>query len=179
MNFTLKNDIKIEIREATINDAQKAMEFFLKVNAESNNLSREPHEVIMTLAEEEKFISKSLESNNSCFFVAIHECEIIGSAGFQGSNLARINHRVSLGISVLQDYYNLGIGSILMEKVISKAKELQKLKIELDVRSDNYSALYLYEKYGFKLEGVRRNGFYVNDKFIDLTLMGLELEEKL
>ena len=179
MNFTLKNDIEIEIREAIIDDAQKALDFFLKVNNESKNLSREPHEVKMTLQEEERFIKNRLESNNNCFFVAIHDGVIIGSATFGGNNLSRLSHRVSLGMSVLKEYNNLGIGSIFMETIIKKAKELQKLKIELEVRSDNYSAIHLYEKYGFKLEGVRRNGFNIDDKLIDLTLMGLELEEKL
>ena len=179
MDYILKNNIKIEIREAKSKDAMMMLDFFYLVNSETKNLSREPHEVKMTLEDEVAFIENCFKSNNQIMIIVVYKNRVIASSSFMGTRLARMNHRVSMGTSVLNEFHNLGIGSLMMETLISKAKEYNKRKIELEVRSDNYGAIHLYEKYGFKLEGVRKNGFYVEDKYVDLTLMGLELEEKL
>lgn len=179
MKRTLKNGASVVIREVQIEDAQILVEYMKIVNIETKNLMREPHEFKMTIEEEISFIEKVLKSNNQCMYLVFLNNDLISTAGFHGSMLSRVNHRVSIGISVLQAYNNLGVGSIVMEELISKAKEYHKTKIELEVRSDNPNAIHLYGKFGFKIEGYREDGFYVDDKFVGLTLMGLNLREVL
>lgn len=175
----LKDGSKITVREAVVKDASSLCEYMEKVNIESKNLSREPHEWNMTVEDEEKFLENATKSNNSCHIVAFKDDFIISAAGFAGSGLMRLSHKVSLGISVLQEYNNKGLGTIMMGVLIEKAKEYHKTKIELEVRSDNVGAIHVYEKCGFKIEGQRQDGFFVDDKFVDLTLMGLNLREDL
>lgn len=177
MKNILPNGLKIEIREPIIKDASQLLKYFEKVNKESKNLTREPHEFTMTIEQEENFIQRVLKSNDESMFLVFHNDLLIATAGIHGSSLSRLKHKVSFGISVLQDYNNMGIGSFLMKEIIIKAKLLKKHKIELEVRDDNPGAIHLYEKYGFKTEGIRKDGFFVDDKYIDLRQMGLLLEE--
>ncbi len=177
MNVILHNDLKIEIREPIIEDAQQVLDFMEKVNRETKNLTREPHEFTMTVEQEGQFIKRVIESEHESMFLVFHNDLLISTSVIQGSSLNRLKHKVSFGISVLQEYNNMGIGSVVMETIITKAKSLKRHKIELEVRDDNPNAIHLYEKFGFETEGIRKDGFYVDDKYIDLRQMGLLLED--
>lgn len=52
-------------------------------------------------------------------------------------------------------------------------------KVELDVYEFNPRAIYVYEKTGFKKEGIRRQVFYKNEQFYNSVLMGILREEYL
>jgi len=70
-------------------------------------------------------------------------------------------HVGSIGLFVHDDYQNQGIGSRLMAAIIDLAENWLNLKrLELQVNTDNPSAIHLYEKFGFEKEGtLRKNGF--------------------
>ena len=57
----------------------------------------------------------------------------------------RMSHRAELRISVLKNYWNNSIGSMLMQETIDYAKQHDIEIINLEVRSDNLSAIHLYE----------------------------------
>ncbi|AIO19659.1 putative acetyltransferase YhhY [Candidatus Izimaplasma bacterium HR1] len=172
MEYTLKNGLEVEIRQVQVSDAAKAVEYVKIVNTETKNLSRDPDEFTMTVEEEKKFLENAVNSEDNFIYVAFDKDRLISMTGIHGSSLRRLKHKVNLGISVLQDYNNLGLGSILMDLLVEKAKELGKTKIELDVRQDNPNAIKVYKRAGFEIEGIRINGFYVDTEYIDLVLMG-------
>ena len=172
MIATLKNGLEVIIKDAVVDDALKVLEYMKTVNQETKNLTREPDEFQMTLEEETAFLKRAIESDHEAVVCAWDQDKLISVCGIHGSSLKRLKHRVNLGISILKDYHDLGLGTILMNVLIERAKELGKLKIELDVRSDNLGAIEVYKKTGFEVEGVRKNGFYVDGKYVDLLLMG-------
>ena len=49
-------------------------------------------------------------------------------------------------------------------------------KINLRVREDNYVAIGLYKKLGFKNEGIITRDFYIDGEYYNSISMGLELE---
>jgi len=179
MDKVLKDGSKVYVRESVVEDAQILLDYLTIVNSETKNLSREPHEFKLTLEDEIKYLERVQKSNNNCSLLLFKEDELIGCASFDGYGLQRITHRVNMGISIKKAYHNKGAGKILLDALINKAKEYRKTKIELDVRSDNPNAIHLYQKCGFKIEGYREDGFFVDDKYIGLTLMGLNLREEL
>lgn len=178
MEYTLRNGMVIKVRDVLVSDAEDIVAYFKLINTQTKNLLREPDEADMTLEDEIKFLEKLVSSKDRCMFMAMHEGKIIGLTGFHGSSLKRISHKVSFGISLLRAYRGLGMGSILMKLLVEKAKKYGKKKIELDVRIDNPRAIRVYEKVGFVKEGIRKNGFYVDGKYVDLYLMGLWIEEE-
>ena len=58
-------------------------------------------------------------------------------------------------VAVHPDYRRGGYGSILIETLIAKAKELDLMLLTLEVRESNMPAQRLYEKYDFELLGKR------------------------
>ena len=172
MKYTLKNGFIVEIREIQVTDAKKAVEYMKLVNQETKNLTREPDEFKMTVEEEEKFLENAITSEDNFIYTVWYNGNLISMTGIHGSSLRRLKHKVNLGISVLKEYHNLGLGSILMELLVDKAIELGKTKIELDVREDNPNAIKIYKRAGFEIEGIRKNGFYVQNEYINLVLMG-------
>jgi ribosomal-protein-alanine N-acetyltransferase len=78
-----------------------------------------------------------------------------------------------LDLAVHPDYRRRGIARALLDNVI------QELRIEgcrffyLEVRSSNYAARKLYEKFGFNMVGIRK-GYYVNPAE-DAVIMMMEL----
>ncbi len=177
MKQKLKNGYEIRFRDVQLSDADILIDYMNKVINETSNLLREPDEFTLTKEQEEVFIQRVLDSDSDAMILAFHNNLLVATAGIHGSALKKIKHKVEFGISVLQDYQNLGIGSIMMEEVIKKAKRLNKIKIELEVRNDNQNAIHVYEKYGFITEGIKEKGFYTNKKFYDLRQMALFLEE--
>ena len=101
--------------------------------------------------------------------------KIIGCASL--SRLPRrMKHRGDFAISVAKEYWNKGIGSQLLNNIIAFAKENKFEIIDLQVRSDNKSAIYLYEKYGFKKIGEHPAFFKISAENIKFEYMYLLLK---
>jgi ribosomal protein S18 acetylase RimI-like enzyme len=67
-----------------------------------------------------------------------------------------------LGIAVSEKYKGKGLGLIMMNQLITFAKQNKVKQIKLSVDNDNAPAIKLYEKLGFKLtEKKEVFGFYV------------------
>ena len=64
-------------------------------------------------------------------------------------------------IAVHSDYRKQGIASKLIKKMFNLCKEHQSAYILLEVRANNIPAKNLYEKFGFKSDGIRK-GYYKN-----------------
>ena len=93
--------------------------------------------------------------SNALFIIAESENIIVGHAYLLPMILRAIKHVFRLTIAVHPDYLNQGIGSSLMDYLINWATEHRQLeKIELMVRANNKRAIHLYEKFGFKTEGI-------------------------
>lgn len=92
-----------------------------------------------------------------------------------GSERERIAHRGEIAVSVRKDYWNLGVGNIMMEELIQFAKKAGIEVIGLEVKSDNSNAIRLYEKFGFKRIGTYERFFKIDGKYYDSELMNLYL----
>lgn len=97
----------------------------------------------------------AFESDGKEFLVtAFLDGEIIGDAGiFKVKGSAKCQHRCGFGISILQEYGNLGLGSLMLKAALGQAKENGFEQVELGVFEDNVKAIRLYEKYGFQKMG--------------------------
>lgn len=91
------------------------------------------------------------------FFVAVLNNRVLGYVGINSV----IDEGYITNIAVFPEYRNKGIGKALLERVFSFAKDNSLSFVSLEVRQSNVGAIHLYEKLGFKNEGVRKN-FYRN-----------------
>lgn len=89
------------------------------------------------------------------FLVYEKEGKILGYIGLQRV----LDEGYITNIAVNSLYRRCGIGKELLLAIDEIGKELKLSFISLEVRQSNLSAISLYEKMGYKNEGVRRN-FY-------------------
>jgi RimJ/RimL family protein N-acetyltransferase len=168
----IKNDNKLIIRNATVEDADEIVMLVKQVMGEVSFFPKEPEEFDLTAEDEAEYIKKT-----SLFLVAEVEGKIVGSTTLQKSKTKRISHVAEFGITILKEYSGLKIGTLLMEEVIKWCKENQVEKIELEVFEENIPAIALYKKFGFIEEGRKNKNIKIKGKYINTLLMAKFLEE--
>lgn len=72
-------------------------------------------------------------------------------------------HRGNVAVSVLKEFWNLGIGKKLLTCLEDYAKEWGLSQLELDYFSGNERGRALYEKIGFIQVGETPNAFILKD----------------
>lgn len=104
--------------------------------------------------------------------------KLVGSGNFgPKSNKTRLAHRCDMGVSVLKEFWGLGIASEIMKIIIEKAKEAHFEQIELQVVDTNEPARHLYNKFGFYETGYINNGVkYTDGTYAKLILMQKDLK---
>lgn len=172
--YILKNNIEMVIRKAEEKDAEKFLEYFYKVGAETDFLGFGAEGPNMTI--DECINSYKNSTSKNFFLIAEIDNKICGSCSINtNEKRIRLAHFGTLGIVVLKEYWGLGIGSILIEETIKLSKEAGLKKINLETRVDNKKAINLYKKFGFKEEGIITRGTFTNGEFFDILVMGLEI----
>lgn len=84
----------------------------------------------------------------------------------------RRRHVGQIGMAIHDDWQGKGIGSALMAAAIDLANNWLNLsRLELEVFTDNESAIALYKKFGFVNEGTHKNYAYRNSQFVDVYSM--------
>lgn len=160
----LKNSKYVILRSPEISDAKEMLDYLYKSAGETNNLSRYPEEINTSLEDEEKYISRQLESEKSFDIAAFVDGRLVGNSTVFGlGDKIKTMHRAGYGISILKEYWNMGIGTMLTEYCIEKAKEIGYEQIELSVVEDNRGAINIYKKNGFKLCGTIGNAEKLKD----------------
>ena len=104
-------------------------------------------------------LKDELNCNNSYYIVAkTLDNEIVGFAGIKSV----LDESDIMNIVVKKSFRNQGIGSLLLKELINVAISLNSTSITLEVMDENFSAIHLYEKFGFEKIGIRKN--YYKDK---------------
>ena len=96
---------------------------------------------------------EELKSENSYFIVAKNEADII--VGFAGLKVI-VDEADIMNIVVKKSFRHNGIGSTLLEYLISYAKDKNLKTITLEVNEHNLSAIHLYDKFNFDHIGIRK-----------------------
>lgn len=164
------------IRRANVEDARNIIDYLNQVGGESDNLLFGFNEFKMSIEQEESFIEAMNHTEGDLMLLGVVEDEIVAIGSIQGYKRERIEHRGQIAISVKKKYWHCGIGRKIMEELIQFAKDTASMSVvELTVKSDNASAIALYEKLGFKQIGLYKKFFKIEGKYFDAYFMNLYL----
>ena len=165
----------IEYRVAEPTDAKALIEYTKKVGGETDNLSFGEDAFNIPVDREVRFIARFKNPKNGVMLVATENGHIVANASIERCKAERYTHRAELSITVLKEYWGLGIATKLINRLIEQAKEIGIEVVYLDVRSDNIRAISLYKKLGFAFVGRFRRYIKINNEYFDGDLMELLL----
>ena len=101
---------------------------------------------------------------------ALYFCAVTGGKAVGYAGMWKVFDEGHItNIAVHPEFRNAGVGSALIEALISAAKENGITSLTLEVRKSNLPALALYRKYGFRECGIRKS--YYTDNNEDAIIM--------
>lgn len=157
-------------------DIAAIYQYLNTVAKQTDYLTFDSSSLTLSLAEFEQAILQQLASANTVYFCYKLDGKIIGLINLQIYPKTKMAHRATLGISVLAEYQNQGVGNALLTALIAYAKQVEQLELlELEVACENTAAIHLYEKFGFKKIGELPRFFKMNQRYLDFIMMQLDL----
>ncbi len=171
------NKNNITYRNPMPEEAEKIVAFYNRMGGESTFLSFVEDEYPLSVKEEEDYI-RSLEGNaNNVMFLALDGDEIVGLSTITSTHKIKSRHEGELGIVVAKKYHGQGIGTKLIRMAIDWCKGNDvTTRIHLDVSADNLTAISIYLKLGFIMEGCLKNQTLIDGIYYDTYVMGLMLK---
>ncbi|WP_300409346.1 GNAT family N-acetyltransferase [Lagierella sp.] len=171
--------MELIIEKARVSQAEEVLKCIRQAAEESNNLIVTTENLKNYTVTEEKFLIDGYrKSKTGLMLVGIVDEKIVSLGTLQGNSLeSKAGHRVTLGVFVLKDYWNMGIGRQMITALLDYCVGNPYIEIvDLDVRADNYAAIGLYERFGFETIGGYRDYFKDGDgSYEDAILMALYL----
>ena len=158
--ITLKNGSVAVLRNGVEADGSVVFDNFNQTHAETDYLLSYPDENSFDAEQEGQFLAQKTASDNEIEIVAFVDGKVAGTAGIDAVGTKyKVRHRAEFGISLLKEYWGLGIGRALTEACIQCAKEAGYAQLELTVVAENTRAIALYQKAGFVEYGRNPRGF--------------------
>lgn len=158
-NIILKNSKSCLIRNAVGDDAREVLDIYLITHEQTDFLASYKDESKHDIVSERKFLTEKESADREVYVCAVVDGHIVGAAGVDGKGCSKAAHRAELGIAIDEDFWRLGIGRGLMEACVECAKKAGYSQLELEVVSDNSSAIALYKSMGFVEFGRNPRGF--------------------
>ncbi len=159
-NIMLKNGKEALLRNGDFADGKAVYDVFNLTHAETDYLLTYPDENSFDPEQEAQFLEKKTGSLNGIEIIAVVDDKVAGIAGIEAIGAKdKVRHRAEFGISVLREYWGLGLGRALTEACIQCARDAGYVQLELNVVAENNRALTLYRNLGFEEFGRNPRGF--------------------
>ncbi len=165
------------IRKLTKHDAEDYRQ--IRLEALSNNPdsfgTMYHEEVIKTI---DKFRERIPVDNNNFILGCFKETALIGIVAFHQQSRIKARHKAYIrSMSVRQENRGKGIGKLLLNELIERAKALDEIEILLlDVVANNQAAKQLYLSFGFEIYAIEKMAYKLNNQYFDLESMSLQIK---
>ncbi len=165
---------KLQVRHASIDDAEPLLAYLNQIGGESDNLTFGADAFDDMTVESEKEYIRSI-GEKSVMLVGMMGEEIASLAAMKVLPKERLSHRASLSLSVKKKYWQRGIGTQMLGKLIDHAKQNGIEVLEVQIRADHTAAIALCNKWGFETIGTFKRYLRVDGVDYDAVLMNLYL----
>jgi RimJ/RimL family protein N-acetyltransferase len=165
MQHFLPNGQVLLVRAALLEDAPALLALFRQLTTETDFLLMTRQEAAdLTVADEQAFISSLSNQSRHLHLLAVVENRLTGSITVKQSDLKKEAHLGQLGIAILHEYWNMGIGRRLMTTAMRWAEQHAELEfLHLSVLANNERAIQLYRNFGFLEYGRLQQGYKQTD----------------
>ncbi|WP_226647577.1 ribosomal protein S18-alanine N-acetyltransferase [Mesobacillus subterraneus] len=145
----------ITFRHMTVDDLDEVME--VEVNSFTIPWSREA------------FFNELTKNQFAQYLIVEVDQKVVGYCGVW----IIVDEAHITNIALLPEYRGLKLGEALMAKVMELAREMDAMRMTLEVRVSNVRAQNLYRKFGFEEGAIRKQ--YYTDNMEDALVMWVNL----
>lgn len=124
------------------------------------------------LAMSRNFVLNNIANGNPQF-VALSGDDVVGWCDVTRFTRPLHAHGGTLGMGLLPAFRGQGLGRSLIETTLADARRFGLTRIELTVHAGNARAIALYERAGFKTEGVKKDAVLIDASYTDVILMAI------
>lgn len=164
--FDLKDGRKALLRSPREEDIEGTLDYLRISAGETDFIMRYPEECgKYTYEREKESFERVNAAPNETMILCIVDGRVAGNCHITHSTSLKTKHRASIGIALISEFWNLGIGTRMFQEMIRIAKEEYQgiTQMELEFVEGNTRARALYEKMGFRITGVRPNAIRLKD----------------
>jgi RimJ/RimL family protein N-acetyltransferase len=162
---------EITIRKIVLSDAAAFEKLRAETDAETEFMAMNPGERKADLDKIERQITKFTETPRHLLLVADTGKEFVGFLLVHSEGLERYKHVVHIVTAVKKSHWRQGIASRFFNTFHIWAEENNIHRIDLEVIEDNIPAINLYKKFGYEVEGTRKDAIYNNKTYKNLVIM--------
>ena len=165
IEFALKDGRKALIRSPRDEDIPGMLEYLRVSAGETEFILRYPEECGKYTPEDEKKLFDRLNASDSdAMLVCIVDGKVAGNCHVMWSKNIKTRHRARIGIALVREFWNQGIGTMMFREMIRIAEANEDiLQMELEFVEGNTRARALYEKMGFRIAGMTPNAIRLKD----------------
>jgi RimJ/RimL family protein N-acetyltransferase len=157
----------MNIRAIRESDSEQFLLLGKALDEETQFMMLEPGERTLTIEEQTQRIKSVLAQDNQMIFVVEREDQLVGFLGAFGGTYRRNRHSAYIVIGIRQFFAGRGIGKQLFEVLETWAVDHELHRLELTVMCHNERAVHLYQKMGYKIEGVKKDSLWINGRYVD------------
>ena len=149
--ITLNDGRTLTLRSAEEKDAVTMLDYIRKTAEETHYLIRYPEEISIDLEREKEIIRNNLESEDAAWFTIFDGEKAVGNCSIsRHRNHLKLMHRCDFAIAIEQAYCNSGLGTILTQKAITKAREMGLNRWSLELMLTMKEPLLYIRRWGSK-----------------------------
>lgn len=149
----VEEEIITHIRQADPNDARAILGLMRHVGRETGYLNFGPEGTDLSVVQQKSLIENYARLDNCVMLIIEVDDQIIGVANLAALDQHKQKHVAEIGVSIIKEYWGLGIGSFLVEALLDYAEQVSLRVLTLEVVVENERAIRLYERFGFDKRG--------------------------
>ena len=159
VKFKLKDGREAVLRSPKEEDVESTLEYLVISAGETDFILRYPEECGKYTPEgEKKLFEQKNASTNEAMIMCVVDGRVVGNCEISFFRGMKTRHRASIGIALISEFWNQGIGTKMFEEMIRLAETREEVtQLELEFVEGNARARHLYEKMGFRIAGVHPN----------------------
>lgn len=151
------------LRSAAVSDAEDLLHYLKQTADETPYLLRTPEECCLSVEDEIHFIQNMRNSESDVMICCIVDSRLVGNCQLSRKTKHRNCHRGTIGIALIEEFWNLGIGTAMLQELSTLAEAWGLMQVELEVIEGNERAMHLYEKMGFETVAAHPNAIRLDD----------------
>jgi RimJ/RimL family protein N-acetyltransferase len=174
--FSAKDGRKVVLRALRWEDLDDLLEMINSLVEEKANIIRDQK---VSREEEIEWLSRALvrqEKEEVIYIVAQVDGKAVANSEINRKQSGYEKHVGAIGIAIKEGFRDLGIGTEMMKALIEQGKKMGLKVLTLAAFANNARAIHVYKKIGFVETGRIPRKFFKDNKYIDETIMTLELE---